>query len=186
VETMVFTASLLRESFKDELAMDSLKQGLVLLGEDTENDIILFRFWMRKAGVNMNVLALDSGDKILRYLSGTAPYQNRTAFPLPELIFLDGQLHHQPSMGLLRWILEQPETRKIPVIVLTGSLDPKVRIEAKALGALECFEKPFTVQGWERLRELLSLKANPVDTASEESSFCMDERAQTPSRSSRS
>jgi CheY-like chemotaxis protein len=140
--------------------MDALNKGLVLLGEDTENDIILFCFWMRKAQVQMEVLALDSGDKILDYLKGNEPYDDRKAFPLPEIIFLDGQLHHQPSMGLLRWIVEQPHTRSIPVVVLTGSLDPKVRTDAKEIGALECFEKPFTLEDWERLRGLLKSKSS--------------------------
>jgi CheY-like chemotaxis protein len=157
--------------------MNTQKQGIILLGEDTENDVILFRFWMRKAEVNMEVVTLDSGEKILDYLSGKAEYQDRNAFPLPELIFLDGQLHHQPSMGLLRWIHEQPQTRNIPVVVLTGSLDPKVRIDAKRLGAVECFEKPFTVLEWKRLEELLKPTVNHACSENQVSRFTPEEES---------
>jgi CheY-like chemotaxis protein len=145
--------------------MDALKERWILLGEDAENDVILFRFWLRKAQVAMKVLVLDSGEKILDYLSGAGDYADRKRFPMPELIFLDGQLHHRPSMGVLRWILESPETQGIPVVVLTGSLDPKVRKDAKAIGALECFEKPFTVQDWKKLDELLTRQGrhSPLD-----------------------
>ena len=38
--------------------------------------------------------------------------------------------------------------------VLTGSLDRKVCEQAKALGALECFEKPFSVSDWRRIQKM--------------------------------
>jgi FixJ family two-component response regulator len=45
--------------------------------------------------------------------------------------------------------------KETPIIILTGSLDPKVCEEAKNIGAFECFEKPFTESDIRRLERML-------------------------------
>src|ERR1041384_10282 len=119
-------------------------QGPILLGEDYDNDVFLFRRTLNQAGVKTQVVAMDDGDEIISYLAGEGPFHDRTAFPLPSIIFLDGQLHYRPSLGMLKWIREQPGLKRIPLFVLTGDVNPRVWEDAKNLGALACFEKPFT------------------------------------------
>jgi CheY-like chemotaxis protein len=130
-------------------------KGPILLGEDLEDDALLFTISLQKAGATNRVVVLGEGDEILDYLRGAGNYKDRTRFPQPAIVFLDGQLHHQPSMGLLKWIKDHPEVSDVPVFVLTGSLDRKVCEQAKALGALECFEKPFSIQDWRRIQKLI-------------------------------
>jgi CheY-like chemotaxis protein len=131
---------------------------MILLGEDYEDDIVLFRHTMKRAGITSQIVVLDSGEKITQYLRGQGPYADRSSFPLPSVIFLDGQLHHHPSMGLLRWIVRNPQLKDIPVVILTGSLDPQVCAEAKSIGALECFEKPFQESDWMKLSNLVTAR----------------------------
>lgn len=122
-----------------------------------EDDVLLFRHATKKAGLDVVILPLDSAELITDYIEGNGLFGDRTAHPLPSLIFLDGQLHHEPSMGVLRRIRRHPNSRHIPVIVLTGSLDEQVKIDAKAAGAMDCFEKPFTAEDWSRLKTVLGL-----------------------------
>jgi CheY-like chemotaxis protein len=136
----------------------NLEKKVILLGEDIEDDAILFQLVMRRVGSGSRVVVLEEARDILNYLKGSGPFQNRATFPLPEMVFLDGQLHHEPSMGLLRWIVKDPSLKDIPIVILTGSLDPRVCAEAKRLGAIECFEKPFTEADLRKLEQLLEDK----------------------------
>ena len=130
--------------------------GPILLGEDLEDDALLFTLSMKKAGVLRDIIVIGDGEQIIDYLRGVGSYADRTKYPKPSMIFLDGQLHHQPSMGLLKWIKDHPNLTNVPVIVLTGSLDEKVSEQAKALGALECFEKPFIRQYWQKIEQMVT------------------------------
>jgi CheY-like chemotaxis protein len=130
----------------------------ILLGEDEEDDVILFRFVLKKVKPNPEVVVLRTGEDILEYLKQLKNSPHPESRFAPSAIFLDGQLHHQPSMGLLRWIVQNPSTKDIPVFILTGSLDPKVGAEAKAIGAVECFEKPFTADDWMKVQAVMGMK----------------------------
>jgi CheY-like chemotaxis protein len=129
--------------------------GVILLGEDIEDDALLFRMTIKRSGWDARVLVLDEAGDIRDYLSGAGKYQDRLSHPLPALIFLDGQLHHEPSMRLLRWMVEQPALKRIPIFLLSGSLNPKVCEEAKIIGARECFEKPFDEEHIRKVEEVV-------------------------------
>ena len=130
----------------------------ILLAEDSEDDVFVFRYAMRKARVEMDLTVLKSGDKVMDYVQGRKVYADRSVFPMPSIIFLDGQLHREPSTALLKWIRTHPATQKTPVIVLTGNQDPEVAVEAKMCGAVECITKPMTSAHWARLLNLLKLR----------------------------
>src|SRR4051812_3658177 len=127
----------------------------ILLGEDEEDDVVLFRLTLRKAGVKPELTVLNTAEEILEALRSGETLSKLPSKAPPSIIFIDGQLHHQPSMGLLRSIMQNPATKNIPVFILTGSLDPAVCTEAKAIGALECFQKPFTVTDWFKVQSLI-------------------------------
>jgi CheY-like chemotaxis protein len=127
----------------------------VLLAEDADDDVVLFRYAMRKAGVEIDLTVLKSGEKVVDYISGNRVYADRSVFPLPSLIFLDGQLRFKPSTALLKWIRAHPATKEVPVVILTGNLDPNLAQQAKASGALECIPKPMTEAHWAKLQQML-------------------------------
>jgi CheY-like chemotaxis protein len=133
-----------------------MKSGLILLGEDQEDDVFLFHRVVSKSARDLHVVPMDDGEEIHAYLNGAGKYADRAAFPIPEAIFLDGQLHHQPSFGLLRWIRRHPDLQKVPVFVLSGSLDPQVAAEAMRLGAAACLQKPFTAEDWQAVEQTLA------------------------------
>src|SRR6185503_7472692 len=77
------------------------------------------------------------------YLSGTAPFTDRQAYPDPSLVLLDLRIPKIPGLEVLKWIRKQPALKKIPVLVLTSS-DAKRDIEdAYRLGANSYFVKPI-------------------------------------------
>jgi CheY-like chemotaxis protein len=135
----------------------SMAGEIILLGEDNEDDAVLFNRTIKKSAWEATVLVLLDALDIQAYLGGSGKYQDRLTYQLPALIFLDGQLRHQPSMWLLSWIVRHPQLKNIPVLLLSGSLDPKVCVEAKQNGALDCLDKPFSTEHVKSLEAIMCI-----------------------------
>lgn len=75
----------------------------------------------------------------------------RNSFTTPDIFILDKQLSGVDGLDLCRVIKERPETKDIPVIILSAS--PNINLLAHQAGADEVLEKPFRIQA---LREVVS------------------------------
>jgi len=143
-------------STPDVPAMVPNPRPLALLVDNSEEDALLLRLSMKNAAVDLDLLVLASGQALRDYILGENSHSK--SLRLPSVIFLPGHVDHERSTVLQTWLLTQPQSQHIPIIVLTGGLDPKIFEEAKASGARECFEKPMTRENWETVRSLLSLQ----------------------------
>jgi CheY-like chemotaxis protein len=63
-----------------------------------------------------------------------------------DLILLDISLPGGNGLALVRQLRTLPETRKIPVILVTASRDPDLREKAMALRTAGLFEKPYDAE----------------------------------------
>ena len=61
----------------------------------------------------------------------------------PELIICDMKMPGIDGFGVLRALRENPSTRHIPFILLTGSIDPDDMQRGVAQGADDCVPMPF-------------------------------------------
>jgi CheY-like chemotaxis protein len=93
----------------------------ILLVEDNPKDVFLVQRAFRKAGIGTPLQVVNDGDAALHYLSGEAPYSDRTAHPLPVVVLLDLKLPRRSGAEVLVWIRQQPQLRRLPVVVLTSS-----------------------------------------------------------------
>jgi CheY-like chemotaxis protein len=93
----------------------------VLLIEDTTDDALLMQRALAKSGVGKSVHVAGSGKEAIEYLTGTGPFSNRKAYPLPELVLLDLQLPEMHGLKVLEWIRCQPQFRSTVVVVLSSS-----------------------------------------------------------------
>jgi len=86
---------------------------------------------------------LGSAGFIVRLFDSAAVFLNA----LPELAFgcvvTDIRMPDIDGIELLRRLNSSPDTRKLPVIVMTGHGDVPLAVEAMKLGALDFLEKPF-------------------------------------------
>jgi CheY-like chemotaxis protein len=64
----------------------------------------------------------------------------------PDLILLDVQLPDMPGSDVLRQLLEMPETRKIPVVVISADATPGQIERLLAAGAWKYLTKPLDVK----------------------------------------
>ncbi|MDX9753516.1 MAG: response regulator [bacterium] len=61
----------------------------------------------------------------------------------PDLILLDGFLEDIDGKEVLAALKQDPECRDLPVIMLTGIIDPKIHETLLATGAIGIILKPF-------------------------------------------
>jgi CheY-like chemotaxis protein len=70
---------------------------------------------------------------------------DRAARWRPNLVLLDLHLPDISGERVLAELRADPVTRAIPVIVITGDMDPALQRRVLAQGAQECLVKPFEV-----------------------------------------
>jgi CheY-like chemotaxis protein len=96
----------------------------VLLVEDDASDIFMVKMACERAGVAQLLQIVTDGEMAIDYLSGKGAYADRTAFPLPSLIFLDIHIPKQSGFDILKLVRAKPGLKKIPVIMLSSSTLP--------------------------------------------------------------
>lgn len=128
------------------------KPRLVLVVEDDEDDLFLFKHELKKVGVSGAKHAAD-GQAAVDYLAGNGPFEDRSLHPLPDVVFLDLKIPHLNGHEVLEWIRSQPGLEALRVYVLTGSDEPKDRDRAAAAGATGYFVKPLEAA---RLKQLFA------------------------------
>jgi CheY-like chemotaxis protein len=115
----------------------------ILVIDDNEADAQFIRHaWTECADVRTNVTILKNARDALPYIRGAAPYHNTAR---PDLVMLD--YRHPLNGGLaLTEIKGDPDYSHVPVVVLSGSSNPRDYFEAYQRHANICFKKPLDVQ----------------------------------------
>jgi len=147
----------------------------ILWVEDDADDVVLIGHAIHKAGLDRPMLVRDGGEAVA-YLSGTSPFSDRSAYPIPSLILLDLKLPKMSGFEVLRWLRGIPELRRIPVIMFTSSNQKTDIDRAYDLGAnaylLKSVDHQDLVGALQRLRDFwLDLNLNPTRSAPEIASF---------------
>jgi len=114
----------------------------VLLIEDNRDDIFLMQRAVKKSGVPWNIQIVRDGEEARDFFAGHGKFADRSAYPLPSLVFLDLKLPYMDGFDVLACI--QNGAEEIPVIVLTSSPEERDRNRAFELGARAYLTKPPT------------------------------------------
>jgi CheY-like chemotaxis protein len=137
--------------------------AMILLVEDNDDDVFIMKRVLSKLSVTQSVHVAVNGQEAVDYLGGSGKYADRSAYPVPSLIFLDLKLPLLNGFEVLAWIKTQPSLKDIPVAILTSSSEPVDRQKASALGAKTFLVKPPTL---ETLAQALKLSDSPSQTPS--------------------
>ena len=124
---------------------------VVLLAEDSEDDVIIFRKEMSKASIDFPLFVTKDGEETIAYLKGAGKFGNRSEFPVPDLLLLDLVMPEVTGFEVLEWIREQPGLASLPVVVLTSSETIHDIKLANQLGARSYLVKPL------KFKDLLQL-----------------------------
>ena len=114
----------------------------ILYVEDEETDVILLQHVLAKVGVQNPLQTVKDGKLAKDYLGGTGPFADRRQHPLPGLVLLDLNLPYWSGFEVLEWTRQQPQLRRLPVVVFTSSERPDDIARAYDAGANGYLVKP--------------------------------------------
>lgn len=117
---------------------------MIFLVEDDPNDVFLMERAMSKGNLNLPMRHAKNGRDAIEYLDAAGKQNDPAAYPVPSVIFLDLKLPFVHGFDVLRWIKQQSTISKVPVVVLTSSLEAEDQQKAHELGAEKFLVKPPT------------------------------------------
>ena len=125
----------------------------ILLVEDNPVDILLMqRAFRNETFANTSLQIVRDGDAAVFYLNGDGEYSDRDRYPLPAIILLDLKLPRRSGHEVLVWLKQQPELKRLPVVMLTSSRQTLDVKRAYDLGANSYLVKPV---GFASLLEMM-------------------------------
>jgi two-component system response regulator len=114
----------------------------ILLVEDNPDDAELTIRAFKKHKVANDIVHVADGAEALDYLFRTGSYRERVDLAAPNLILLDLNLPKVSGLEVLRRLRAEPQTRRLPVVVLTSSDEEQDLIASYDLGANSFVRKP--------------------------------------------
>lgn len=119
----------------------------ILITDDDDGHAFLIEDNLRRAGVNTPFLRFSDGQEILDFLYG------RTADPKFDhngsyLLLLDIRMPKVDGVEVLRQIKADPELRRLPVIILTTTEDPREVDRCHTLGCNVYMHKPVSFESF--------------------------------------
>ena len=129
--------------------------GIILLAEDSEEDVILLRRAFVKAQFVNPLHVVQNGEEAIAYLKGHGKYAHRDEYPLPSLLLLDLKMPRKDGFEVLQWVREQPGLAALRVVVLTTSDQSRDVNRAYQLGANSFLMKPVDFGAFVELMQAL-------------------------------
>src|SRR5580658_9662286 len=106
--------------------MNSLEQPvIILLVEDSPDDVFFFRRAIHKSGVSAVTHVAVDGVEAMDYLLNKGRFADVASHPPPDIMFLDLKLPHVNGFEVLEWMRRHAESPQPPVVVLTSSSQPE-------------------------------------------------------------
>jgi len=122
---------------------------------DSTDDQVLFQAACSGVEVPFNWHTTDSAETAIKYLNSILHFPSHGLPPRPELIVLDIHLGCASGFEVLKFIRSNPELRTIPVVMLSGDINPRMVREAYDLGASSFLTKPVNFEEMKSLMRSL-------------------------------
>ncbi|WP_461095553.1 response regulator [Spirosoma luteolum] len=133
----------------------------ILIADDDPDDRMFLEQAMRQNGYNQVIRCVDDGEDLMAYLRREGKYSEQDA-PWPNLLILDLNMPRKNGFQALQEIKNDPQLRRLPVIVMTTSSADEDVIRTYNLGVNSFVTKPFN---FSRLVEMIgALKVYWMDT----------------------
>ena len=152
------------------LAADELVD--ILLVEGDRDDVKLTLRAFNNANITNRIYVVADGAEALDFLFCAGGYAHRWMGVRPQVILLDLELPKIGGLEVLRRIKAEPQTRMIPVVVLTDSQQQRDIAECRQLGVDAFLIKPVDFLRFTMVTPQLSLqwallKSGPIAFSNE-------------------
>jgi CheY-like chemotaxis protein len=137
--------------------MHAIEKSSILLAEDEQNDVLLIQRAFQRAQLLNPIRVVSDGHEAISYLRGDGKYADRHEFPLPALVLLDLKMPRLGGFDVISWVREQPNLKRLPLVVLTSSREGPDIDRAYELGANTYLVKPVEFDGLMDMMKHLSL-----------------------------
>jgi CheY-like chemotaxis protein len=129
----------------------------ILIVEDNPDDVLLIERAFQQCGIINTLRFVHNGEEAMAYLKGEGNFGDRTRNPLPVLILLDLKMPRMNGFEFLTWLRNEPELKKLIVVVLTSSRESSDINRAYELGANSYLVKPVQFEELMRMVKELHL-----------------------------
>jgi CheY-like chemotaxis protein len=119
------------------------KPIVILMADDDADDRLLAQDALAECRLPTDLHFVENGEELLDYLHRRGKYSKANA-PRPGLILLDLNMPRKDGREALREIKQDPELKRVPVIVLTTSKADTDISKIYDLGANSFIAKPVT------------------------------------------
>jgi CheY-like chemotaxis protein len=136
----------------------------ILIADDDDGHAFLIEDNLRRAGVTAPMIRFNDGQEVLNFLFGRTnePRFDRNR---PYLLLLDIRMPKVDGVAALREIKAAPDLRRLPVIILTTTEDPREVERCHELGCNVYMQKPVSFESFSaaisKLGKFLSLLQVP-------------------------
>jgi CheY-like chemotaxis protein len=138
-----------------------LDRPILLLIENDEADVFMFRRALAKLNFTGTVRVVSSTAEARRYLSNCGEFADRDYYPCPDIIVSDMNLLGYSGNDLLLWIREQEGVKNTPFVFISGSFVQPERDRAMAIGVNGFYRKSGDIKETvENVREILAMLDN--------------------------
>ena len=128
------------------------KEVVILIAEDDEGHARLIEKNLSRAGLHNPIERFANGQEILDFLFCRGDGPHRTS-DTPYLVLLDIRMPKVDGVEVLRQVKEDPQLRKMPIIMLTTTDDPREVERCHRLGCSTYIVKPVV---YERFAEAIN------------------------------
>ena len=150
----------------------------ILLADDDENDVLLLQRAFKKAGLRDWLRVVTDGEEAINYLAGRGAFADREKYPLPFMMLLDLKMPGTDGFEVLRWARNEPDLKRLLIVVLTSSNLQTDVDRAYELGANSYLVKPVEFDEmvhmvqrfqayWSEINRTPTSSRNPVSMAVE-------------------
>lgn len=120
----------------------------LLLVEDNPYDAELTLSALRQKNLANHVAHVEDGAEAIDFIFAQGQYEHRKDEPLPNLILLDLKMPKLNGIQVLEKLKSDPETKTIPIVVLTSSSeDPDIK-KCYELGVNSYIVKPVDFEAF--------------------------------------
>jgi CheY-like chemotaxis protein len=131
------------------------KPAIILLVEDDPGDQELTLRAFEESKLKNELHIVEDGEEAINYLLRQGKYADPASSPKPDLILLDLNLPKMDGRQVLERIRQEPELRRMAVVVLTTSRQEQDIIRSYDLGCNSFITKPVDMVQFAKVIESL-------------------------------